>query len=65
MFGLLRDNGFKIAEHKMNDGLIYLPDFFDKIIGMITYSSVEKFFSLFGENPFSNVMLFVSRKASE
>lgn len=65
MLGLFQDNRFKIVEYKMNDGLIYLPDFFNKIIGMITYSSVEKFFSLFGENPFSNAMLFVSRKVSE
>jgi SAM-dependent methyltransferase len=62
MLGLLRNNGFDVIEYKINDGLIYLPNFLDKIIGKTTYYFVEKFFYLFGENPFSNVMLFVSRK---
>jgi ubiquinone/menaquinone biosynthesis C-methylase UbiE len=62
MLGLLQHNNFGVIEYKINDGLIYLPNFLDKIIGRITYSFVEKLFSLFGENPFSNVMLFVSKK---
>ena len=65
MLRLLQSNGFDVVERKINDGLIYLPDFLDKIIGRITYHFVERFFSLFGENPFSNVMLFVSRKTDQ
>ncbi len=65
MLLLLQSNGFDVVERKINDGLLYLPDFLDKIIGRITYHFVERFFSLFGENPFSNVMLFISRKTDQ
>jgi ubiquinone/menaquinone biosynthesis C-methylase UbiE len=65
MLRLLQSNGFDVIERKINDGLIYLPNLIDKIIGRITYYSVEKLFSLFGENPFSNVMLFISKKTDQ
>lgn len=65
MLGLLQGNGFEIIDHKMNDGLIYLPNILDKIIGRIAYYFVESFFSLFGSNPFSNIMLFVSKKMNK
>ena len=65
MLRLLQSNGFEVIERKINDGLIYLPNFLDKIIGRITYHLVERLFSLFGENPFSNVMLFVSKKTGQ
>ena len=59
---LFRDNGFRLIEYRMNDGLIWLPDFLDRLFGRRVYCLFENFFRIFGENPFSNVMVFVMRK---
>ncbi len=62
MLRLFEVSGFKVIESRMDDGLIWLPDFLDRLIGKRVYFSVERFFKIFGRNPFSNVMLFVVRK---
>jgi ubiquinone/menaquinone biosynthesis C-methylase UbiE len=62
MFKLFENNGFQLIEYKMDDGLIWLPNFLDRLFGKRIYYLVENFFKIFGENPFSNVMLFVVRK---
>lgn len=62
MLRLFKQNEFKVIDSRMDDGLVWLPNFLDKIAGKTIYSVVEKFFKIFGRNPFSNVMLFVGRK---
>lgn len=62
MLKLLRGVGFEITEHKMDDGLIFLPDSLDRLFGEQVYLSIERFFRLFSRNPFSNNMLFVVTK---
>ena len=62
MLRLFKQNGLKVIESRMDDGLIWLPDFIDRLTGRRIYLLIEKIFSLFGRNPFSNVMLFVGRK---
>jgi SAM-dependent methyltransferase len=57
-----KDHGFELLEFKINDGLIWLPGFIDKLLGKRIYMLVEKFFKPFSRNPFSNVMLVVIRK---
>lgn len=59
MFKLFENNGFELIEYKMDDGLIWLPNFLDRLFGVKIYCFIEKFFRVFGESPFSNVMLFV------
>jgi len=58
---LFKQNGFEVIESRMDDGLIWLPDFLDRLVGERSYLLVEKLFKLFGRNPFSNLMLFVAR----
>jgi SAM-dependent methyltransferase len=54
---------FKLIWYKMDDGLIFLPDFLDRIIGGEVYRLMEKMFKqVLGRNPFSNVMLFLLQK---
>jgi ubiquinone/menaquinone biosynthesis C-methylase UbiE len=56
--------GLKLIWYKMNDGLIFLPNSLDRIIGNKVYSVIEKTFkSIFGKNPLSNVMLFLLQKS--
>jgi len=62
MFKLCRDNRFGLVEYRMTDGLIWLPNSLDRLFGRKIYLFVEKFFKPFGQNPFSNIMLFVVRK---
>lgn len=62
MLRLLRQNGFKVVKFKMDDGLVYLPDLLDELVGKQIYLLIEKFFRPLGRNPFSNEMLFVVRK---
>lgn len=62
MFKLFKDNRFELIEYKINDGLIWLPNSLDRLCGKKIYLFVEKFFRIFGQNPFSNAMLFVIRK---
>jgi DNA-binding transcriptional MocR family regulator len=54
---------FKLIWYKMDDGLIFLPDFLDRMIGGEVYRLMEKMFKqVLGRNPFSNVMLFLLQK---
>jgi len=54
----------KLIWYKMDDGLIFLPNSLDRIIGNKVYSVIEKTFkSIFGKNPLSNVMLFLLQKS--
>jgi SAM-dependent methyltransferase len=62
MASLFKKNGFKIVECKMDDGLIWLPGFLDRLIGLKTYSALEGMFKIFGKNHFSTNMLFIITK---
>jgi SAM-dependent methyltransferase len=62
MFGLFKINRFRLIECRMDDGLIWLPDFLDNICGKEVYLFLEKFSRIFGDNPLSNVMLFIAQK---
>jgi SAM-dependent methyltransferase len=62
MLDLFEKNRFKVVSYASNDGLIYLPDFVDNLCGAAVYSFVEGVARLFGENPFSEIMLFVCMK---
>lgn len=62
MLRLFEQNGLNIIDSRMDDGLIWLPNFLDALAGRRIYLLIEKVFRLFGRNPFSNVMLFVGRK---
>ncbi|MCX9084517.1 MAG: class I SAM-dependent methyltransferase [Candidatus Methanoperedens sp.] len=62
MLKLFSESGFELIEYKIDDGLIWLPDTLDRLIGKRLYNLIETVFKIFGENPFSNVMLFVIRK---
>ena len=64
-FRLFQKKRFKVIECRADDGLIYLPNFWDRLCGRGVYSLIEKFFRIFGRNPFSDVMLFVVRKEVE
>jgi len=46
----------------MNDGLIWLPDQIDKIVGEKLYLITEQVIKIKSENPLSNVMLLVAMK---
>lgn len=59
---LFGNNGFELVESRMDDGLIWLPNFLDRLCGRRVYLFIEGFSKLFGFNPFSNMMLFVARK---
>lgn len=65
MLKLFKQYGFKVIEWGMDDGLIWLPSFLDRLCGRRIYSTLERFFKVFGRNPFSNVMLFVANLSSE
>lgn len=62
MMRLFKDDGFRLIEYKMDDGLVWLPNFLDRLCGPKVYKLVEKFFKIFSQNPFSNIMLFVVKK---
>ncbi len=62
MLRLFNENGLKMIESRMDDGLIWLPNFLDRLLGKRVYFSIERLFKNFGRNPFSNVMLFILRK---
>jgi len=62
MINLFSENGFKIMELKMDDGLIWFPNFLDRLIGIKTYRFIEALFKIFRRNPFSTNMLFVVKK---
>ena len=55
-------NGFDLIEFYMNDGLIWLPDQIDKIVGEKLYLITEQVIKIKSENPLSNVMLLVAMK---
>jgi ubiquinone/menaquinone biosynthesis C-methylase UbiE len=65
MFKLFKDNKFELVEYKMDDGLIWLPNFLDRLCGKKIYLFIEKIFKIFGQNPFSNIMLFIIKKQRE
>lgn len=65
MLKLFKQNRFKVIESRMDDGLIWLPNFLDKLCGRKIYLVIENLFRLFGRNPFSNVLLFVVRKKND
>lgn len=62
MFKLFKQYDFELLESRMDDGLIWLPNFLDWLIGREVYPIVENFTRIFGRNPFSNIMLFAIRK---
>jgi ubiquinone/menaquinone biosynthesis C-methylase UbiE len=62
MINLFRKNKFKIIEFRMDDGLIWLPNFLDKHIGIKIYKNIEKIFKPFEQNPISTHMMFVLKK---
>jgi hypothetical protein len=62
---LFRKTDFSIISYIMDDGLIWLPDFMDRLVGKRIYWLIKYIFIPFGRNPFSNIMLFVSRKRKE
>jgi len=62
MLKLFENNGFELIEYRMDDGLIWLPDFLDRSFGKRIYHLIESFLKIFGRNPFSNVMLFIAKK---
>lgn len=62
LVNIFKKVGFELIEYKMDDGLIWLPDFLDRSVGKRIYYLIESFFKTFGKNPFSNAMLFVVRK---
>lgn len=55
--------GFEMVNYKMDDGLFWLPFKLDILFGEKAYLLVEKFFNVFGRNPFSTVMVFIIKKA--
>lgn len=59
---LLRQHHFEVIESRMDDGLIWLPAFLDRLVGKAVYLSMETLFRVFGKNPFSNGLFFVVRK---
>jgi len=63
MSKLFKKYKYDVIEVRMDDGLIWLPNVFDKIFGKQIYIVIENFFKMFGQNPFSNGMLFVIRKS--
>lgn len=65
LLDLFDENNFMILEHKMDDGLIWLPNFLDKAIGKKIYRLIEAIFKTFGMNPFSNIMLFIVQKRDD
>ena len=62
MFKLFVENKFNLLEYVMDDGLIWLPNFIDRLCGKKIYLFVEKISKILGYNFFSNVMLFVVEK---
>lgn len=65
MISLFKSTGLDTIEFWMDDGLIMLPNAIDSIVGLKTYQAVEKVAKIFGENPFSNIMLLVGRKVTK
>jgi hypothetical protein len=63
--GLLEEHHFEVIESRMDDGLVWLPDFLDRLVGRMVYRSIEKIFRIFGKNPFSNGLFFVARKTED
>jgi len=62
MLKLFENNGLELIAYRMDDGLIWLPNFLDRLVGKRIYHLIGNFFKIFRENPFSNVMLFIVRK---
>lgn len=54
--------GFIILECRMDDGIIWLPDLLDNLMGIKVYKFIESFFRIFKRNPIGMNMLFVMQK---
>lgn len=65
MMGLFEENKFKVVSYTANDGLVPLPEMIDNLCGTAVYTLVEGITKLFGQNPFSEIMLFVCVKQSD
>jgi len=62
MITLFNHVGFEVIEFKMDDGLIWLPNCIDAVIGKKVYSFLEKVMKRNCENPYSEIMQIVVRK---
>jgi ubiquinone/menaquinone biosynthesis C-methylase UbiE len=63
MTNLFHQLGFKLVWYKMDDGLVFIPSFLNRAIGMNIYFLVENVLKLtLKRNPFSNAMLFLLQK---
>jgi len=62
---LLCDNGLELLDFRMDDGLFWLPDVFDRLINGRLYILAEKFWKIFPFNPFSNLMVIAARLEGE
>lgn len=65
MLRLFQEARFELIENRMDDGLIFLPSFIDNLVGIRIYRIIERFFHLWGRNPWANLMLFVVRKKAD
>jgi SAM-dependent methyltransferase len=55
-------NGIEPIETVMDDGLIWIPDWLDRLGGAHLYGKIESIFRTVGRNPLSNEILIVGRK---
>lgn len=62
MKNLFVKNGFELVEYRMDDGLIWLPNFLDRLFGLKVYHFIEKMVKLFNKNPLSANMFFIIKK---
>jgi len=63
MLHLFNSHNLKLIWYEMDDGLVFIPNVLDKIVGMKVYRLIERIFKkIFRRNPFSNVMLFLLQK---
>jgi SAM-dependent methyltransferase len=57
----LQHDGLRPIEVKMDDGLVWLPDWLDRRVGPVVYALVERLFRPFGRNPFSNEFIVIAQ----
>ncbi len=50
---------FNVIDYTMDDGLVWLPHFLDRLCGQKVYAFVERFFKNFTKNYFSDGMMFI------
>lgn len=56
---LFKHGSMRIIKFKMDDGLVYLPGFLDKLIGEKVYTLLSRMSKVLSFLPLSNVMLFL------